>query len=193
MSNLKIKEIKCERCQIEFANIICQSCQPFHYFCSRCDSIVHSMRVRVSHIRQNLNSTLNNSLNTQSISTNNYSNLTSNFGRFNNEFNSPKSLKYYRTSTPTKNRIRINNNDNYYGKDFINEINRIHNKEIESLNYKLEILENNNERLKLNFQNEIKKMEERINNILKEKKEMEEKYNDMIGIITKENQEKIGM
>lgn len=36
-------------------------------------------------------------------------------------------------------------------------------------------------------------MEERINNILKEKKDMEEKYNEIIGITIKENQEKIGM
>ena len=36
-------------------------------------------------------------------------------------------------------------------------------------------------------------MEVRINNILKEKKDMEEKYNEIIGITIKENQEKIGM
>ena len=193
MSNLKIQEIKCERCQIGLANTICQSCQPFHYFCSRCDSIVHSMRVRASHIRQNLNSILNNSLNTQSMSTNKYSNHTVNYGKLNNELNIPKSLKYYRNSTPTKQTVIINNNDNYYGKDFMNEINRIHNKEIESLIYKINIIENNNERLKLNYQNEIQLMEERINNILKEKKDMEEKYNDIIGITIKENQEKIGL
>ena len=45
---------KCERCQIENAIVICQSCDPFHYFCHRCDSIIHSMRVKSSHIRQNL-------------------------------------------------------------------------------------------------------------------------------------------
>ena len=172
MSNLKIQEIKCERCQIGLANTICQSCQPFHYFCSRCDSIVHSMRVRASHIRQNLNSILNNSLNTQSMSTNKYSNHTVNYGKLNNELNIPKSLKYYRNSTPTKQTVIINNNDNYYGKDYMNEINRIHNKEIESLIYKINIIENNNERLKLNYQNEIELMEERINNILKEKKRL---------------------
>ena len=193
MSNLKIQDIKCERCQIDPANIFCQSCQPFHYFCPRCDTIVHSMRVRASHVRQNLISNLNNSLNTQSMSTNNYSNLTANFGKFNNELNAPKNYKYLRTSTPTKQKIRINNYDNYYGKEYLNEINRIHNKEIEALKYKIDILENNNERLKLNFQNEIKLMEVRINNILKEKKDMEEKYNEIIGITIKENQEKIGM
>ena len=144
MSNLKLKEIKCERCQIEYANIICQECQPFHYFCPRCDTIVHSMRVRTSHIRQNLN--INNSLNSKS--TNNCSNFT----KINNEFNIPKSYKYYRASTPTKQKIRINNNnENYYGKEYMNEINRIHNKEIESMKYKINTLENNNERLKLNL------------------------------------------
>ena len=125
MSNLKIQDIKCQRCQIEQANIFCQSCQPFHYFCPRCDIIVHSMRVRSSHIRQNLTANLNNSLNTQSMSTNNYSNLTANFGKLNNENNVPKNYKYLRTSTPKKQKIRINNYDNYYGKEYLNEINRI--------------------------------------------------------------------
>ena len=198
MSNLKIQDFKCERCQTELANILCQSCEPFHYFCPRCDSIVHSMRVRTSHIRQNINSNFNNSINSQSMSTNNYSNLTANFGKLKNEFNLSKSLKYCRTSTQTKRKLRMsynnnNNNDNYYGKEYLSEINRIHNKEIESLNYKIEILQNNNERLKLNFQNEINLMKERINNILKEKKQMEEKYNEFIGITIKENQEKIGL
>ena len=60
MSNLKIQDFKCERCQTELADILCQSCEPFHYFCPRCDSIVHSMRVRTSHIRQNIISNFNN-------------------------------------------------------------------------------------------------------------------------------------
>ena len=196
MSNLKIQEIKCERCQTELANILCQSCEPFHYFCPRCDSIVHSMRVRTSHIRQNIISNFNNSFNSQSMSTNNYSNYNANLGKLKNEFNLSKSFNYCRTSTPTKRKIKSNYSniyDNYYGKEYLSEINRIHNKEIESLKYKIEILQNNNERLKLNFQNEIKLMKERISNTLKEKKELEEKYNEFIGIAIKENQGKIGL
>ena len=86
MSNITNEKIKCERCQIDQANIICQACQPFHYFCPRCDSIVHSMRIRLSHTRQNLNSDFANlSFNSKSLSTNNCSNMTSKFDFNNNK------------------------------------------------------------------------------------------------------------
>ena len=214
MSNLENPFFKCERCQIESAKIVCQVCQPFHYFCSRCDSIVHSMRVKSSHIRQNISTFINKSLNSpikDDQNNDNYS--TAKFGELNKEINLPSSSKrYFRTLTPKIQRIPINkfsdkenismNNDyniNYptsneglnYSKDYINEINRIHNKEKEALQYKINTLENNVERLKLNFQNETKLMEERINNILREKKNMEEKYNQIIEMTIKEKDEKI--
>lgn len=197
MSKLENKLFKCERCQIENANIVCQVCQPFHYFCQRCDSIVHSMRVKSSHKRQNISSFINKALNSSFNDNNNYS--TAKFGEINNELNLPNSAKkYFRTLTPKKQRIIYNNklndkdnissnndyiinNNNYpisndgYSKDYLYEINRIHNKEKEALQYKIDTLENNIERLKLNFQNELKLMEERMNNILREKKNLKEK------------------
>ena len=205
MLNSDNKGLKCERCQIENAIIVCQSCQPFHYFCHRCDSIVHSMRVKSSHIRQNIINPLNNPSNYTDIDDNNYS--TAKFG----ELNLPSSSKrYFRTLTPKKQRIFIDNklnekenismNNEYhpkindipnYSKDYLNEIKRIHNKEKELLQYKIDTLENNIERLKLNFQNEMKLMEERMNNILREKKRMEEKYNETIDMTIKEKDEKI--
>ena len=104
MSNSDNKGLKCERCQIENAIIVCQSCQPFHYFCHRCDSIVHSMRVKSSHIRQNIINPLNNPSNYTAIDDNNYS--TAKFG----ELNLPSSSKrYFRTLTPKKQRIFIDN------------------------------------------------------------------------------------
>ena len=214
MSNLDNPLFKCERCQIESAKVVCQACQPFHYFCPRCDSIVHSMRVKSSHTRQNISTFLSKSLNSptkEEQSTNNYS--TAKFGELNKEINMPSSSKkYLRTLTPKIQRVPINKfsdkenismnidyNINYptsneglnYSKDYMNEINRIHNKEKEALQYKINTLENNIERLKLNFQNEMKLMEERINNILREKKNMEEKYNQIIEMALKEKDEKI--
>jgi hypothetical protein len=172
------------------------------------------MRVKSSHIRQNISTFINKSLNSpikDDQNNDNYS--TAKFGELNKEINLPSSSKrYFRTLTPKIQRIPINkfsdkenismNNDyniNYptsneglnYSKDYINEINRIHNKEKEALQYKINTLENNVERLKLNFQNETKLMEERINNILREKKNMEEKYNQIIEMTIKEKDEKI--
>ena len=227
MSTSENQIFKCERCQIETANIVCQSCQPFHYFCPRCDSIVHSMRVKSSHIRQNISIFMNKALNSSEKNTinnnndNNYS--TGKFGDINKELNLPSSSKrYFRTLTPKKQRIIYNNklierdnenislnndnninnnnsNNNYplskesltFSKDYLSEINRIHNKEKEALQYKIDTLENNIDRLKLNFQNEIKLMEERMNNILREKKNMEEKYHQIIEMTIKEKDDKI--
>ena len=215
MSNSENQLFKCERCQTENANIVCKECQPFHYFCSRCDSIVHSMRVKSSHLRQNISAFINKALNSPINGDSNYS--TAKFGEINKELNLPNSSKrYFRTLTPKKQRVIYNNklnekenislnneynvnNINYpisnqgksYSKDYLSEINRIHNKEKEALQYKIDTLENNIERLKLNFQNEIKLMEERMNNILREKKNMEEKYNQIIDMTIKEKDEKI--
>ena len=59
MSDLNInnRESKCERCQTEDVAIICHTCQPFHNFCHRCDSIIHSMKLKTNHVREpNFNS-----------------------------------------------------------------------------------------------------------------------------------------
>ena len=193
---------KCERCQIEDAIVLCESCEPFHYFCHRCDSIVHSMRVKSSHIRKNF---INKPLNYQNVDQDNYT--TAKFG----DLNLPNSSKrYFRTLTPKAQRIILDNNklsekDNMsmnneyviknneipHSKDYLNEIKRIHNKEKELLQYKINTLENNIERLKSNFQNEMKLMEERMNNLLREKKIMEEKYNETLDMTIKEKDEKI--
>ena len=190
MSNITNEKIKCERCQVDQANIICQACQPFHYFCPRCDSIVHSMRIRLSHTRQNLNSDFANlSFNSKSLSTNNCSNMTSKFD-FNNNKNEKNltPLKNFRVSTPNATQREAS----IFGDGFLKEVNRIHMKEKESLKFKIDALENNNERLKINFQNEIKNMEERINRVLNEKKNMEEKYREILALTIKQHQEQIG-
>ena len=57
MEDSNINEIiqeKCERCQIDKASIICHSCQPFQKFCHRCDSIIHSLKIKSNHVRDSL-------------------------------------------------------------------------------------------------------------------------------------------
>lgn len=41
----------CERCKKEQAIFNCQECQPFHLFCQRCDSAVHSLSIKRGHER----------------------------------------------------------------------------------------------------------------------------------------------
>ena len=164
MSNSDNQLIKCERCQNEIANIVCNSCQPFQHFCNRCDSIVHSMRVKSSHLRKNISTFINKPI-TSPIKEDKNNLSTAKFGEINKELYLPSSSKkYLRTLTPNKERVRIKDkynipNNNYtinypisneglnYSKDYLSEINRIHNKEKEALQFKIITLENNIERL----------------------------------------------
>jgi hypothetical protein len=154
------------------------------------------MRVKSFHLRQNINDLINKTLNSPKNN-----NSTAKFGDV-----KESSKNYFRTLTPKNQKIIIDNNnindnkeniimnngyDGSYGKDYLSEINRIHLKEKEALQYKIDTLENSIERLKLYFQNETKLMEERMNNILREKKNMEEKYNKLIDMNKKERNEKL--
>lgn len=60
MSHLNLnrdKNLKCDRCQAEEVAIICHNCQPFHNFCHRCDSIIHSMKLKTNHVRETIYNT----------------------------------------------------------------------------------------------------------------------------------------
>ena len=190
MSDLNINEInhlKCERCQIDEASIICHSCQPFHKFCHRCDSIIHSLKIKSNHIREPL---IQNQL---------------------NESNKIKTIPeleiYQRSFTPDKTNIRSTYIDNYtsrrydlntynpqnYSENYIKELNRINEKEKDAMKYKIESLQNYIEKLKTNFQNELKSAEDKANQYLNEKKTLEDKLNNVIEKVLKEKNLKINI
>ena len=158
MEDSNINEIneKCERCQIDQASIICHSCQPFQKFCHRCDSIIHSLKIKSNHIRESL---IQNQLNeTKNIKIN------------------PELEIYKKSFTPERQNIRTSfienniikkydintyNNAQNYSENYINEIKRINEKEKDAMKYKIESLQNHIEKLKDNFQKEIKNIEEK--------------------------------
>lgn len=196
MADLNINENyhhKCERCQIDDASIICHSCQPFQKFCHRCDSIIHSLKIKSNHLRESL---IQNQLNeSKNMKTN------------------PEIEIYQKSFTPDRQYIRtsfIENNINKkydintynpqnYSENYIKEIKRINEKEKDAMKYKIESLQNYIQKLKNNFQKEIKNMEEKANQYLNEKKILEDKLNNIIektlkeknirlNIISKENE-----
>ena len=206
MSDLNNKEAKCERCQTEEVAIICHTCQPFHNFCHRCDSIIHSMKLKTNHIREpNFNSIELNQRPSliQPISkippppTLNPRSLTPDrqyIRCFNN--NDLNSIKKYNLNTYNSQR---NDSISNYSNNFINEIQRLNEKEKDAMKYKIESLEKHIERLKTNFQNELKNSEDKANKYLEEKKILEDKINQIIegtlkekniknNLLTKENE-----
>ena len=201
---------KCDRCQTEDVAVICQTCQPFHNFCLRCDSIIHSMKLKTSHVRENILNTKN-PQNHPSASTSNIKPLNNNFYSNGNKIysNSTKQIKSLtpdRCYTHTECNKSFNNdlnikslsnihtkNKNCFTKEYVDEINRINEKEKAALKYKLESLQNNMDRLKNNFQNEVKNLQDKVNENYMAKKLIEEKMNKLIDVTIKEKDIKINL
>ena len=195
-SNNDISTYKiCERCKREQATLNCNQCSPLQNFCKKCDSVIHSLPSKVSHIRNTLNTfdvknpiEINNNVNLDSST--NYisnSNLNSNFkpeiqiNTTNNPINS-NPLYYLPASNlqyiEQPNRIRSNDFKQTFTKDYVTELNNIHLKEKNELLFKISSLENTLNRLKNAFGEHINKMQETIDDNNKESnkkiKELEE-------------------
>ena len=52
----------CERCKNSEISITCEECSPFHYFCKKCDGIIHQLPSRLNHNRQNIYDNISNKL-----------------------------------------------------------------------------------------------------------------------------------
>ena len=195
--NINNKELKCERCQTEEVAIICQTCHPFHNFCNHCDSIIHSMKLKTNHIREPIYNTIENQ-NKQVIPPSerdsvppkiNQRSLTPDrqFFRF------PKNNDIYNPSIYNLNTYDPEKNNSNYSNNYINEIYRINEKEKDAMKYKIDSLQTYIEKLKLNFQNELKTVEDKANQYLREKKLLEEKINQIIDGTLKEKNLKISI
>jgi chromosome segregation ATPase len=86
-----------------------------------------------------------------------------------------------------------------YSNNYINELQRLNEKEKDALKYKIDSLQNYIEKIKVNFQNELKAAEDKANQYLNEKILLEQKISQLIegtikeknlkiNIITKENE-----
>ena len=186
--------IKCERCQAEEVAIICHTCQPYHNFCHRCDSIIHSMKLKTNHVRETIYNTM---LPRERASTN-----SPNVQIF------PSGMPIQRSLTPEKdcihssfienNKYNINTyiprrNDQNYSNNFINEMKKLNEKEKDALKYKLASQQSHLEKLKEDFQKELKNSEDKANQFLKEKNILEQKLNQLIEVTLKEKNIKIDL
>ena len=184
--NINEKEQKCDRCQSEPPSIICETCQPYHNFCYKCDSIIHAMKIKSTHNRIPISNFLEppepksptqnkihlNSLTPDRRTYRSPSEVNLSFNNIiNDKFNNKRlSINLYKR----------NNIDSNYSDNYINELKKINEKEKDALKYKIETLEKYIERLKSNLQNELKNSEIKCNQYLNEKKNLEEKINQLI-------------
>lgn len=222
-NNRKVETYKlCERCKNKRANLFCEKCKPFHFFCNQCDAAIHELPSRKNHGRTHFDSfrdstfmkksiedvTTNNRYYSprnypyKSLSLNNNNNDNDNYNyNYDNDlnnsmpifiFNSPKNgLKTERCTYDYNfnGKVGIGADEcrKVYSKDYVNELNKIHDKEKEELKYKITTLENTINRYKSSLNEQITnvrraqdlKDKESNNKIEKMKMEYQFKINSM--------------
>ena len=151
----------CERCKTEPSVLVCNECQPFHKFCKCCDNIIHSLPIKANHIRCSLShsSTYNNqsSLPCECHSipiTNNEPTIYEYNNNINNISDNTQSyteqLEYINVSP-----LPVNERNFNYSKEYVLELQSIHQQETSELKHKVSTLQNQIERLKLTFQHQL--------------------------------------
>lgn len=167
----------CERCKSCEALFICQQCQPLRSFCSKCDTSVHMLPSKKGHQRDSVELMRSRSQfkpkeNIDNIPTS-YSTLRqSNEQNFMNQERSlvqcpctlGSSYPQCITSTPRTSYVESKHYEGgrVYTRDYVNELKSIHEKEKEELIFKINALENNLERLKIGFTDQIQKMQNSV-------------------------------
>ena len=196
-NNMNKIEQKCERCQTDDVAVICQTCHPFHNFCNRCDSIIHSMKLKTNHIRESIFNFVEHSSREPIVHppkipappTINQRSLTPD----RQYISYPRNKDINNTKTYNLSTYNPQKNDSNYSNNYINEIQRINEKEKDAMKYKIDTMQTYIERLKTNFQNELKNAEDKANQFLGEKKILEEKINQLIEGTLKEKNLKINI
>ena len=225
-NNQKFEIIKiCERCKNRRANLYCERCKPFHYFCNQCDTSIHELplrkihcRIPIEYFRNSLaiNEDVNKNISSnryysprnysyKSLSLNNninYNNDIYNY-KFNNDNNEHNNSISYVNKTLASNSpnngftserytyayningiakgIEPNENRKIYSKDYVNELNIMHDKEKEGLKYKITTLENTVNRLKSS-------LNEQLTNMKRTHDQKENESNDKIDQIKRQYQ-----
>ena len=150
----------CERCKASKANFKCLQCSPFHYFCSNCDTFLHSIQTKMIHNRISLDK---NNMNDKKQNINNDYNYNSN----NYNFSS--------TNDNTFKKGFLNKN---YTEEYVNQLNNIHLKEKNELLFKIQSLEDSIIRLKNSFGEHINQVNKTIEENSKKANKKFEKLTD---------------
>ena len=121
----------CERCKSENAVFYCEECSPFHNFCKRCDSIIHSLSIKINHQRKNLINIPESNSNIKYISNDLNSNISNNVNNLNLNNN----------NNSCENIINQNNELNQlYTNEYVTELKKLFDQEKNELKYKINSL-----------------------------------------------------
>jgi N-terminal acetyltransferase B complex non-catalytic subunit len=146
--------IKCERCKTKNSDIQCMNCDSFRNLCSRCDSVVHSLPTKQNHRR---------------IPTNDHSSSPPQVMETNIEKEQVVLPSMQQPLLPQSNANTILSSKFYYSnqytKAYLNEIKSVFMKEKNELEFKNKTLQNNLDRLKLSFTEQMNTLSSELKDI----------------------------
>ena len=147
----------CERCKLEKSIFNCQECSPFHYFCQRCDTIVHNSQHKFKHSRKNLLSFNNENLpsNVNSFDKNNNNYISNSPLIYSTDYSSINGVIPNAISNLNKNV----DNSMVYSREYVLNLQNSFENEKSELLYKINFLQNNLERIKSSFSREILRLQ----------------------------------
>jgi hypothetical protein len=139
-----MQESYCERCKINEVNFMCIDCKPINFFCTKCDSIVHTLPSKKQHKREFYDKDVNKiPINDKQPKVIDYNSEP--------ESNLPKSVYY--------------NSTKVYTREYVNELKNIFEKEKQELIFKNSSLQNNLDRLKNSFGEQVLNLHKHVDDV----------------------------
>lgn len=242
-SSQQLSQNICERCHNQQATFYCPVCMPFHNFCQRCDAVVHSMKIKSGHVRENLLGGRHQHISNLNATSNNIKPTISDYNSMPSDMRrcsltpqpNRQKIDYFQESPKfQKKKTTYNDNNLYsyrvnsqpndlsntmpqfppvlnhsptfgnnvfqlnpagqplgYTKEYVCELRRINEKEKQQMQFKIDALETQLDRLKETLQCEMKKMENDLNESFKNLKIAEKNYANNLENLSKEKDEQI--
>jgi hypothetical protein len=182
----KMKTI-CERCKNKYADFVCYICEPLKAFCSGCDTTLHSLPSKKNHKRDSIDlygkSPRSNRDEVYMEQDTNYMTLQSKRNLSNNidnmgsaEFHgkitftgSPRQQMNLRATSNDEQaysnldaKFKMTDFNKMYTREYVNELKSLHQKEKDELIFKHNALQNNLNRLKTSFSDQILELQKQV-------------------------------
>lgn len=153
-----MQEANCERCKINSIDFICIDCKPINFFCTKCDSIVHTLPSKKQHKREYYENKNKIRIQDQQIEQNQQEN---NFNVENKNYYSNEHEESILLSSGSGyiNRTKI------YTREYVNELKNIFEKEKQELIFKNSSLQNNLDRLKNSFGEQVLNLHKQVDDV----------------------------
>ena len=178
---------KCQRCKVKDSSLQCMNCSSFRTLCSRCDSFIHSLPTKQNHTR--IPTTIASS--EQTIIPSPFVKTevnTINENKQNESVEQKEQILLPVQPEPTSTLTSVLNSkffySNQYTKEYVNEIKNVFKKEKDELEFKNKTLQNNLDRLKISFT-------EQMNNVTNELEEIQKNNQITLNALKDEYERKL--